>query len=963
MSTPANRLFPDLSPNAELNQKIDALQKNELEDALLGYPAQVVDLLGSLAFVRVTGTWFENRPSGEKMVSVMEEGHLAALHALNLPLVYAVFSGGGEKRLLLGSRPEGLDTLTQVLRGISGRCHVEAQHRFDGDLKKFTCAAVTGIPHRPRTRPDQGGTTGRRSILDSPLTVLSTPWIYLTVSVPLRRTLAGTWLQQCAMEVQTTTERFLRDPSQANRLARRYVGILDAMMTRFRKGQATGVWQNGIFLFSGTGLAPALALVMAGLSGPGSKPEPIRGHVCGPGAPPAGLENLLISEELAILEGFPQREYQGFCLREHIEFDQDFRNNTAPALSLGTVSNHDDDTGTQVTIPVEDLTRHGLVAGATGSGKTNTLFHLLLQLWGTHRVPFLVIEPAKAEYRALCSQIPEMLVFTVGDERPGHCAPLRLNPFAFSPGVALQTHIDLLKAVFNASFVMYAPTPYILEECLYEIYTDRGWQIASSTNHRGAGPLAFPTLSDLYYKVDEVVDRIGYDERTAMDIRSALKTRINNLRVGGKGLMLDTRASISFADLMARPALLELRSMGSDDEKAFVMGLVLTAMYEYYENGAQPTGRGLRHLTLIEEAHRLLKNVPFEKTSEEQASMRGKAVETFCNLLSEVRARGEGILVAEQIPTKLAPDLIKNTNLKVLHRMVSREEREIMGAAMNMAPDQLRRAAALIQGQAVVFMEKMDRPLLAHIPLAAVDPAAGGIDSRELNRRMLEGFYGPRLPLLLRYPHCRACRLHLSDGCEASFSRAQSWAGRDRRAAAVRRFLPLMVAGAEDPGRDAAGERQNAAYCLEAQLTAAYLEEKAGFLDLSYDALASALQEAAGMGDRGDRRKSFRRRCLDLFARPNPPYAGCRDACSDICLFGYDVAVIGRDPALYECFRTFVDACEGSFDGAELVTVLKREIAEWIAAPIADEALQKLAACYIIQRMNEMGIRPDPGKY
>ena len=303
----------------------------------------------------------------------------------------------------------------------------------------------------------------------------------------------------------------------------------------------------------------------------------------------------------------------------------------------------------------------------------------------------MVIESAKSEYRQLLNDplFKDMLVFTLGDETPERSAPFRLNPFEVPEGILVQTHLDYLKSLFRASFVMYAPMPYVLEEALHEVYKDKGWNLSTNSNERGMGPRAFPTLTDLYEKIGDVVSRLGYDERISKDILAGLRTRVNNLRLGGKGLMLDTVQSVPIDEIMKNSVLLELRKVGNDEEKAFLIGIVLTRLYEFYEGKVHTiqTNKGLKHLTLIEEAHRLLKHVS-EEASELDGNVRSKAVETFCNMLSEIRAYGEGVFVSEQIPNKLARDVLKNTNLKVMHRLVAKDDRDIMGDTMNLNDEQ-----------------------------------------------------------------------------------------------------------------------------------------------------------------------------------------------------------------------------------------------------------------------------------
>ncbi len=243
---------------------------------------------------------------------------------------------------------------------------------------------------------------------------------------------------------------------------------------------------------------------------------------------------------------------------------------------------------------------------------------------------------------------------------------------------------------------------------------------AMNTNHRGSNTsMAYPTLTDLHTKVAVVVHRMGYDQRLTMDITAGLQARINQLRIGGgKGRMLDTRRSLPLDDLFMLPCLLELKQIVSDDEKAFLMGLIMIRLLEYLElhQSANPPN-GLRHVLLIEEAHRLLRNVSAQ-TGDDIANPRGRAVEVFANILAEVRAFGEGIVILEQIPIKLAPDAVKNTNLKIVHRIVARDDREVLGAAMQADLQQSAYFGVLGSGEAIVFSEGMNSPALVSIPLS-----------------------------------------------------------------------------------------------------------------------------------------------------------------------------------------------------------------------------------------------------
>lgn len=515
--------------------------------------------------------------------------------------------------------------------------------------------------------------------------------------------------------------------------------VLEREIVRLDDALALGGWQVAVhFGAADASHARELAgLLRAALSGPDSRPEPIRALPSGPGAVLREEEfhTVMNSAELGLALELPREEVPGFQVADHVPFDVDF----VPArgrglLQVGEILHDGTSTGSKMEVPLDDLCKHALVAGVTGSGKTTTVGGILLQA-SRAGVPFLVVEPAKTEYRVLlpnsrtgtAALVPELRVYTLGNDR---VAPFRLNPFEFEtaddPSLSLLLpHIDLLKAVFNAAFVLYAPMPYVLDMALHEIYQDRGWDLATGLNlrlprdqwaQRDRLPV-FPTLEDLYHKVGAITRGLGYDARLEQDVTAGLQARVGALRVGSKGLMLDVPRGVPMAELLGTPTVLELENIGNDTEKAFVIGLVFARLYEHRRlqsaMGALPPG--LQHVMVIEEAHRLLRHTNTEVDSE-SSNMRAQAVETFANLLSEVRRYGQAVILAEQVPQKLASDAVKNTSLKIMHRIVAADDRQTLAGAANMSDAQAARLATLLPGQAAVFAEGADHPYLVAAP-------------------------------------------------------------------------------------------------------------------------------------------------------------------------------------------------------------------------------------------------------
>jgi Cdc6-like AAA superfamily ATPase len=712
-----HNIFPELTPRAELFEKVGLIEKAWLDQSSLGFPDNLVPLVNGLTFFRIKGVQalFEEKDDRLKAIG-LPANLFAAMYNQAFPLVYVIQCRKSRIKVFLATNNSGSPCLSSLLESFLGLTLYETDTPANQwDMPGYAhCAALTGIPsYSVRGKLNKEQSTENPGIDHLILGLMREEWCYVVQAFPIRREQTSLWLESCAREIKDTNESFLlRDIQKSNRMASYYVEILEKSMNRLKWGKQQGLWQTGVYLFSKEpdSASQSAAILLSIFSGDRSTPEPIRCQTCMRSGNISPFVNCYNSKELKAFFSLPSREFPGFRLHEQSLFDVDFASNTEKSILIGQIMVNNQTYDYPASVSVDELTKHALVAGVTGSGKTNTIFNLLKDVYVSHQVPFLVIEPAKSEYRNLLQEISSLLVFTLGEEKPGISSPFRLNPFAFPDGVSLQTHIDYLKAVFNASFVMYAPMPYVLEECLYKIYEDKGWNLVTSTNFRGRTEASFPTLTDLYLKIDEVVENIGYQDRTTMDIKAALKTRIKNLCLGGKGMMLNTTSIISFDEIMARPTVLELKYLGNDEEKAFMMGLILMAVWEHYEflqGRGQNITDGLKHLTIIEEAHRLLKNVPTEKTSEEQSNIKGKGVETFCNLLAEIRAYGEGVLVSEQIPAKLAPDVIKNSNLKIMHRMVAKEDRGLMGDTMNLDLHQKRQAVCLEVGEAIFFLRRL----------------------------------------------------------------------------------------------------------------------------------------------------------------------------------------------------------------------------------------------------------------
>lgn len=384
----------------------------------------------------------------------------------------------------------------------------------------------------------------------------------------------------------------------------------------------------------------------------------------------------------------------------------------------------------------KDLVRHTFVCGITGSGKTTTVKGILRNA----ETPFLVIESAKKEYRNISLKSKKRpVIYTLGKPEI-NC--LRINPFYIQCGVSPQMHIDFLKDLFNASFSFYGPMPYILEKCLQNIYINKGWNLTLgfhpylvNTNYSAdffeaeymqekysldAHKYIFPTMHDLKCEVERYIEEeMDYEGEVAGNIKTAIKARLENLCSGSKGYMFNTYEYANMEQILATNTVFELEGLADDSDKAFCVGLLIIFINEYRQVRKETVKREneLEHILVIEEAHRLLKNVNTEKVSEDLGNPKGKAVEHFTNMIAEMRSYGQGVIVAEQIPSKLAPDVIKNSSNKIIHRLVAADDQELVANTIGLAGEDCLDLGTLTSGMALCHKEGMSLPVRVKIPM------------------------------------------------------------------------------------------------------------------------------------------------------------------------------------------------------------------------------------------------------
>jgi hypothetical protein len=840
-------------------------------------------------------------------------GVLAGLATYRIPLAFGVRSESHGVQVAIGTWAAGgagrAERRAGVLQHVLGSVYSglrAAPDETPGDLPPLG-GLVLGVP-----APEPPSADDPALPWDRLLRALAGPdrWAVAILAQPLAEdTLSA--LRQGVLnelrEVQDAARSELAAPAvaefYAELLKRRLAGLSDAL--------ATGGWRVACYLLGDATSYPSLAGTWRGVfAGPGSAPEPLRvfdeplarewaarwalPEDPGPPSPgsvrrPFEYQTILSSAQLAAYAHLPSVEMPGFQIDAMPRFDVVAPEPAAgEELVLGDVVHGHRPTALPYRVATRSLTRHALVCGVTGSGKSTTIFRLLDRLWAAG-VPFLVVEPAKAEYRALLDHErigPALQVFTLGDET---IAPIRLNPFEVPEGVRVSEHLDALRAIIAGSFGMWAPLPQVLERCLHEIYADRGWDVASDVNRRLDGQersRAAPTLTDLAAKIDAVVASLGYDDKIRGDITAALLTRVNSLRTGGKGAMLDVERSLPVDALLERPTVLELEPLGDDDDKAMLMGLVLLRIVQ--RRRAQGVRDALAHVLVVEEAHRLL-SAGHGARGEEQGDARRRAVEMFSNLLSEIRAYGQGVLIADQIPVRLAPDVLKNTGLKIAHRTVAAEDRQALAGAMAMSEEQSRALTNLPAGRAAVFGSGDDAPILVQVPDAGKERL---LRDRPPDAR-LRVEDPPGCPCGAGGAECRTARGMVDEpALSACLSRILLSAVEDDGAIGRQSDDLTGLVSARAPAGLDHDALLRAVRWHGADAFAERLGAPAGWTYGLTDAVAAAARGALLEGSRGE----YRTVAGEALTRDRDPYPACAAICgARRCVYRHAVAgVVGR---------------------------------------------------------------------
>lgn len=421
--------------------------------------------------------------------------------------------------------------------------------------------------------------------------------------------------------------------------------------------------------------------------------------------------SLLSSKEVAMMIGLPRKSVPGLPVVEHISLAKEVVcldcNNRGNYLQLGCIFDQGvERSGNKVNLDVKSLTQHTFVTGSTGCGKSNTIYYLIEQIRNQPNAPkFMVIEPAKGEYKDVFGN--EYIYGT----NPLKAPLLRINPFKFPEGVHVLEHIDRLIEIFNVCWPMYAAMPAVLKEAILNSYEDCGWDLYNSTNKYSKE--LFPTFADLLNELILVINTSAYSEEVKSNYQGSLVTRVKSLN-NGICKQIFTEHELGDKKLFDENVIIDLSRIGSQETKSLIMGILIMRLSEYRANSGIEHNSTLRHITILEEAHNILKRCSQEQ-SMEGSNVAGKSVEMISNAIAEMRTYGEGFIIVDQSPGAVDISAIRNTNTKIIMRLPEENDRKVAGKASALKDKQIDEIAKLPTGVAVVYQNNWEEPVLCKI--------------------------------------------------------------------------------------------------------------------------------------------------------------------------------------------------------------------------------------------------------
>lgn len=434
-------------------------------------------------------------------------------------------------------------------------------------------------------------------------------------------------------------------------------------------------------------------------------------------------DNIIVSpasvvsgEELAIQIGLPKKSISGITVIPMAPFGRNIQDSGKKSLTLGNLYHMGNDDGEngraqKVTVDIDSLTMHTFITGSTGTGKSTVIYSMLDKLM-EQDVKFMVIEPAKGEYKDRFGSYEDVSIYGTNYKK---MSLLRINPFSFPDDIHVLEHVDRLIEIFNVCWPMYAAMPAVLKDAMERAYIAAGWNLATSEcryKNREKKQL-FPSFIDVLGQINVVMEESAYSTDSKGDYKGALCTRLKSLTNGLYGQIF-SNDELTSKELFDRNVIVDLSRTGSSETKALIMGLLVMKLQEYRMSTAEGGNKPLKHITVLEEAHNILKRTSTVQ-SNESSNVLGKSVEMLANSIAEMRTYGEGFIIADQAPGLLDMAVIRNTNTKIILRLPDLNDRELVGRAAGLNDDQIIELSRLKTFVAAVYQNNWLEPVLCNI--------------------------------------------------------------------------------------------------------------------------------------------------------------------------------------------------------------------------------------------------------
>lgn len=510
----------------------------------------------------------------------------------------------------------------------------------------------------------------------------------------------------------------------------KFLDDIEKQIDRLNNGKSVGFWKMGAFFFSNKPENSSIAaniysgttsgeesyfeasnvITYNNITNPEEK-DKVLDYLKRYEIPRLSGSDLLASNintnELVISMNFPHKSVRGLDVVESVAFGNNPSKQTSNTINIGKLYNYEKVSSTDILLDYNKFSSHIFVTGSTGSGKSNVTYNLIDKLT-KKGIKFLVIEPTKGEYKTEFGNRKDVHVFGTN---PNLTKLLKINPFEFPEGITITEHIERLIDILNACWPMEAAMPDILKQAIEHCYESKGWLFTESRCIYDEN--RFPDFFDLLESLTYVVEGSSFGKELEDNYKGSLLARVKSLTNGiYKEIFNSTEdENIPNKTLFDENVIIDISRVPSTNTISLFMGIIIMKLTEYRMVKKEGSNSDLKHVTILEEAHNLLRRTSSD-SSAGSSNLAGKSVEMISNVIAEMRTYGEGFIIADQAPGMLDMSVIRNTNTKICLRLPDLEDRKLVGSAMNLTDQQIKQLAQLETGVAAIYQNDWQEAIL-----------------------------------------------------------------------------------------------------------------------------------------------------------------------------------------------------------------------------------------------------------